>query len=530
VTEEADIVIIGSGIAGAFCAWRLARSGRRVLVLEAGPRIDRAEVMTKFASAHRYDYSWGYPNTPTAPRPDWGEGEDRYIVRDGPDPVSFEYLRVVGGTTWHWAASCDRVLPNDLRLKSEYGVGLDWPFGYDELEPYYTEVEREIGVSAGSNAHHGSPRSMPPPMPSLPVVYGERVIAEKLRKAGFEFASQAVARNSVVYDDRPPCDGYGQCLSICPIGAQYAAIVHIEKAERIGARVIANALAVHIEAEMSGLISGVRFKRPDGSTDRAVARTYIIAANVVESPKLLLASANERYPNGLANSSDQVGRNFMAQPVLQARMESVEPLFMGRGPISTQYVHSFRDGQSRRTEAAAGMFVENVFNIFPAALELIADELLPPNLDAAIRKRAMHEVAIFSFMEQLPQPGNRITIDRREHDSAGQPRIHVAFKLTDYEKRGIARAKQRLETVRDLIGSSLLKYNDAATQNHLAGTLRMGEDPNSSVVDRFGRTHDHPNLYVVGGAVFPTCPAIAPTLTIAAMSLRTADMIVQREN
>jgi len=99
VTEQADVVIIGSGISGAFCAWRLARSGRRVLVLEAGPRIDRAEVVTTFASAHRYDYSWGYPHTTLAPRPDWSEGQDHYIVQDGPDKVSFEYLRIVGGTT-----------------------------------------------------------------------------------------------------------------------------------------------------------------------------------------------------------------------------------------------------------------------------------------------------------------------------------------------------------------------------------------------------------------------------------------------
>ena len=528
MTEQADIVIIGSGIAGALCAWRLARTGRRVLVLEAGPRVDRADVVKRFASAHRYDYSWGYPNTPSAPRPDWSEGRDHYIVQDGPDRVTFEYLRIVGGTTWHWAADCDRVLPNDVRLKSEYGVGLDWPFGYEEIEPYYAEAERELGVSGDSDVHYGSPRSTAPPLPPLPKTFGEKVVADILSKVGISFATQAVARNSIAYDGRPQCDGYGKCLSICPIGAQYAAIVHVEKAEQIGARVIENALAVNVEGDTSGVITGVRFRRSDGSTELAVAKTYIIAANAVELPKLLLASASERYPKGLANSSDQVGRNFMAHPVLQTRMEAAKPLYLGRGPNSTMYIHSFRDLQSRRTEAAASMFVENVFNIFPATLELLADNVLPPNLDVAIRKRAIHEVEIFSFMEQLPRPENRITIDSSERDSSGQPRIRVAYKLSDYEKRGIARTKQRLDKIGRLLGSKWLKYNDLATQNHLAGTLRMGKNPKSSVVDPFGRAHDHPNLYVVGGAVFPTCPAIAPTMTIAGLSLRTAEAIARQ--
>jgi glucose dehydrogenase len=530
VTEEADIVIIGSGIAGALCAWRLAGRGRKVLVLEAGPRIERADVVKKFSSAHRYDYSWGYPNTPMAPRPDWSEGTDRYIVQDGPDIMPFEYLRIVGGTTWHWAADCERALPSDLRLKSEYGVGLDWPFGYDQIEPYYAEVERELGVSGGADAHKGSPRSTALPLPPMPLIYGERVIADKLRNAGIDFVSQAVARNSVAYDGRPQCDGFGMCLSICPIGAQYAAIVHIEKAEQRGARILANSRADRIEADESGRITAVQFARSDGATDRAVAKTYIIAANVVESPRLLLASANERYPKGLANSSDQVGRNFMAHLALQARMEVADPVYLGRGPNCTQYIHSFRDGPLRRTESAAGMFVENTFNIFPTTLDLLAEKLLPLDLDAAIRKRAIHDATFFAFVEQLPQPENRISIDWRERDSAGQPRIHLKYKIGEYEHRALAHTRERLESISRLLGSKWIKYNDRAGASHLAGTLRLGSDPKTSVVNPFGRAHDHPNLYIVGGSVFPTSPAIAPTMTIAALSLRSADTIVRQLN
>ena len=530
MTEEADIVIVGSGIAGAFCAWRLAGSGSRVLVLEAGPRIARSEVVDKFASAHRYDFSWGFPNPPTAPRPDWGEGPDRYIVQDGPDVVPFEYLRVVGGTTWHWGAACDRFLPSDFQLRSQYGVGADWPFGYDQIESYYAEVERELGVSGGADAHKGSPRSTVLPLPAIPLIYGEQVIAETLRKAGIEFESQCSARNSLPYDGRPQCDGFGMCLPICPIGAQYAAIVHIEKAEQRGARVLPNSRADRIEVDDSGRISAVQFARGDGSTDRAVGKVFILAANAVESPRLLLASASERYPRGLANSSDHVGRNFMMHLALHARMEIADSIFLGRGPIRTQYINSFRDGPSRRIEGAAYICVDNVFNIFPAALDLVEQKLLPPDLDTAIRNRAIHEAAFFSYIEQLPEPENRFTIDWRDRDSAGQPRIHLRFKVGDYERRALARTAERLESFGRLLGAKWLKYTDGAAAHHLAGTLRMGSDPKTSVVDPFGRAHDHPNLFVVGGSVFPTSPAIGPTMTIAALSLRTADTIARQPN
>jgi len=414
-----------------------------------------------------------------------------------------------------------------MRLKSEYGVGLDWPFGYDRIEPYYAEVERELGVAGGADAHKGSPRSTAPPLPPIPESYADRIVAEKLRGTGIEFASQAMARNSIAYYGRPQCDGYGKCISICPIGAQYAAIVHVEKAEKLGARVLANALADRIETDASGRISGVVFKRTDGSTERAVGSIYVIAANAVESPRLLLASANRRFPKGLANSSDQVGRNFMAHPAFQVSMECVDPVYQGRGPNSTQYILSFRDGPARRSESAAGMFMENVFNIFPATLDLVADKLLPPALDAAIRRRAIHEISFFAFVEQLPLPENRILIDWNDRDSAGQPRIHVKYRLGDYEKRGIEYIKERLELIGQRLGSKWLKYNDAVSQNHLTGTLRMGTDPKTSVVDPMGRAHDHPNLFVVGGSVFPTSPPIAPSMTMAALSLRTADAIAK---
>lgn len=526
MTEEADVVIVGSGISGAMCAWRLARAGRRVLVLEAGPRIKREDIVRKFSTAHRHDFSWGYPNSPSAPRPDWSSTKpDRYIAQDGPIAIPFEYLRVVGGTTWHWAASCDRFLPSDFRLKSEYGVGVDWPFGYQDLEPYYAEIERELGVSGGPHAQFGSPRSSPLPMSEMPAVYGETLVMDKLAGLGVQFVSQAAARNSEPYDGRPRCDGHGTCMPICPIGAQYAAIVHVEKAERLGARVLDNCRVDRFETDDAGRITAVQFGRSDGSTDRAVGKVFVLAANAVESPRLLLASASEKRPQGVANTSGQVGRNFMAHYAFITRMGIAEPVHFGRGPVRTRYITSYRDLPSRKTQSAAFVMAENVLDLFSTTIELLEQNLLPPELDAAIKYRAAHEATFFCFIEHLPQAENRITIDWTDRDSAGQPRIHVRYGLTDYERNCLTAMRSNVASFAKTLSADWTKEWDNMATNHLAGTLRMGTDPRASVVDPEGRAHDHPNLFVVGGSVFPTNPACGPTLTIAALALRTADVI-----
>ena len=166
-TLEADIVIVGSGIAGAISAYKLAQKGLSVLVLEAGPRIERQDVVKQFQNTHKLDFSSGFPNEDWAPRPDWGRADgDQYIDQStNTDIMRMEYLRVVGGTTWHWSANSIRLLPSEFKMQTNYGVGVDWPFDYEELEPYYSEAEQEMGVAAKDGEDDGSPRSAPYPIP-----------------------------------------------------------------------------------------------------------------------------------------------------------------------------------------------------------------------------------------------------------------------------------------------------------------------------------------------------------------------------
>src|SRR5258708_28617566 len=204
VTEQADVVVIGSGVAGAFSAWRLAARGLRVLVLEAGPRIERGDIVVGFSSSPRFSLTAGCPNPSWAPRPEWGAGDDSYIVQKGSVVVAFDYLRVLGGTTWHWNAGADRLLPADYRTKSTFGVGEDWPISYQDIEPYYVEAEREMGVSGGEGRN--SPRSEPYPMPVLPLSYADQTISARLRPIRLSVAHRPSARHSLPYDGRPQCD------------------------------------------------------------------------------------------------------------------------------------------------------------------------------------------------------------------------------------------------------------------------------------------------------------------------------------
>jgi glucose dehydrogenase len=527
LNEQADVVVIGSGVAGALCAFTLAQRGLKVLVLEAGPRIDRSKILDNLNSTYGLDLSSGYPNPDWSPRPDWSQGNDRYIRQSGPDLLRLEYLRVVGGTTWHWGGGCDRLLPTDLRLQSSYGVGVDWPISYHDLEPYYVRAERELGVAGDDAATGGSERSAPFPLAPVPQSFADKIIAEKLHALGIPLTSRAAARNTAPFDSRPRCDGFGTCSPLCPIGAQYSAIVHVEHAEQLGARVLAESRVDRLKADANGRIIAAQFGRTDGSLGMATAKIFVVAAHGVESPRLLLASADETVPKGIGNSSDQVGRNYMDHYGAEISLLTSPPLYPNRGPIFTSSIHAFRDGPLRATEAALMIYPANQANVFDLTVDLINGGDLPPTLDSEIRKRASRSVVFTVFAEQLPQSENRVTIDWSDRDTSGQPRIQLSYTVGDYTRAGLRRGVDVVKHVGEMLGSHNVQvaFN---SHSHIMGTIRMGHSQKTSVVDDVGRSHDHSNLFVVGSAVFPTSAAASPTLTIAALSLRTADAIAQQ--
>ena len=323
---EADAVIVGSGFAGALLADRLAGMGVRTAVLEAGPRVDRGAAFETFLGAAIKVPESPYERTATADFP-VSHDNDHWYRQSGPDKFKSTYLKAVGGTSWHWLGTCVRYLPSDFRMRSEFGRAVDWPIGYDDLEPFYTEAERELGVAGDSAWDPGLPRSGPYPMPPVPQTYLDSVYERRLAGTPYRVAATPQARNSVEREGRPACCGSATCIPICPVGAKYDATVHLDRAEAKGAALHERTTATLVETGDGGRVSGIRFCRPDGTGGLARGRIYVMAANAVETPRLLLHSRSERAPSGVANRSGHVGRNLMDHPVQLSWALAGEPVW-----------------------------------------------------------------------------------------------------------------------------------------------------------------------------------------------------------
>ena len=524
---EADVIVIGSGVAGAMTAWSLAGKGAKVVILEAGPRIRRADIVRKFTQSHKFDFSSGFPNEDWAPRPDWQGGGEPYFEQTGPQKSNIEYLRVVGGTTWHWDGSCSRLLPVDMRLKRAYGVGHDWPFDYAALEPFYCRAEKEMGVAGGGNAEPGSPRSRPYPLPPVPLSYSDKIVAAGLEKIGIAPAPQPAARNTLAYDGRSRCMGFGTCSPICPSGAQYGGMVHVQKAEKLGVAVLENTRVDRIVADHAGRITAAHAKKPDGTEVTARGRIFVLAANGIETSRLLLMSASESLPKGLANGSGRVGRNFFDHPGLIMRLRMPKPVYP-RGPHETMGSGTFRDGPFRKERSAWAIKVLSRPYAHETANEALQEGLEPPALDAAIRDRVSRHVDITSQMEQLPRPENGIALDWTRRDRAGQPLMRFHYSFSDYERAAFTECRKVFRRIAAALGAETVSVNGPWSHHHPQGMAMMGEEAKTSVVDPWCRSHDHPNLFLTGSAVFPSCGTVSPTLTIAAVALRTAEEIARQ--
>ena len=508
---DADAVVVGSGFAGALVADRLAASGVRTAILEAGPRVDRAAAFRTFLGAAARTPDSPYERPPHADYPvDPASG--RWYLQTGPDPFKSMYLKAVGGTSWQWLGTCVRCLPSDFRMRTLFGRAVDWPIGYGELEPFYIEAERELGVAGDSSEDLGSPRSGPFPMPPVPQTWLDRVYARVLAGTPYRVSMTPQARNSVDRDGRPACCGSATCIPICPVGAKYDATVHLARAEARGAALHECTTATFIETSDDGRVAAIRYRRPDGSGGRARGRVYVLAANAVETPRLLLHSRSGRLPDGVANRSGQVGRNLMDHPVQLSWAVAGEPVWPYRGPISTSGIENLRDGDVRRERSGLRIQISNDGWSWPTG-----------GADAA---HAARHVQLAALTEQLPDPENRVTLDDRQTDLYGVPLPRVHYRVEEYARAGLAAAREVHEAIFARLDATEIHHaGEFQGAGHAIGTTRMGDDPDGSVVDRDLRSHDHVNLFVVGAGAFPTSSTANPTLTIAALALRAADAV-----
>ncbi len=550
-TGQYDIVIVGSGVAGALVGWKLAQAGRRVLILEAGEQgPPRAELVESYAAAINKSLGSPYIASEPAkiPGPEQYGGNqkapplsarDDYYDQAGTDKYLSTYERRVGGTTWHWLGHTPRLLPNDFNLNSLYGVGVDWPLSYTDLEPWYCEAEKALGV-AGDDTQwanvHGAFRSQLFPMPPIWTSFSDDYIIRKVDGRAIlgvpvRILATPAARNSLPYDDRPPCAGNASCIPICPIGAKYDASVHVEKAKKAGATLRTRSIVTKLHVERDGTVQRVTYRPWNGPEGTVSGKLVIIAANAIETPKLLLLSAGNGAPNGVANSSDQVGRNLMDHLQKSVFAKLPDPVYPFRGPPSTAGIEAFRDGPFRRQIGALRISLDNDGwasrgSPYADADQLVQQGLFGADLQRSVRDAVIRQVRLSCSTEVLPDPNNRVTLSDLP-DTSGIPRPRLTFAAAKYTLDALNKALDAINEILAIVGGVPSSISPIGGAGHILGTCRMGSDLTKAVVDANGRSFDHKNLFIVGSSTFPTCGTANPTLTISALALRTADHILR---
>lgn len=505
--EPVDAVVIGTGAGGAPVFARLAQAGLRVVALEAG----RAWAPgTDFATDER--------------------SQDKLFWNDerlsaGGDPMAFGRNNSgigVGGSTLHYTAYTPRAQPDDLRLYSDFGVGVDWPIGFDALTPYYDELERLLGISGPTPYPWGPPRAQGYPLAPLPLGSAAQLMQRGCDALGLRTSPAANAALSAPYYQpgagwRPACTNRGYCQAGCSVGAKGSMdVTFIPQAVQAGGEVCAGCFVTQIETDKSGHVSGVVYVQ-DGQTVRQATRTVFLCGGAIETPRLLLL-------NNLANGSGQVGRNFMAHTGLQVWgqfADETRPWKGIPGGLISEDTHRPKDA-----DFAGGYLLQSI-GVMPVtyASQLARGSGLYGSEMLRHMERYNHVAGINILGEGLPYAHNRVELSD-ETDARGLPKPRICYTAGENEKRLTAHADKLMRAIWDAAGATeVWGFNRHA---HIIGTCRMGTNPADSVVDTDGQAHDVPGLYVSDNSHFPTALSCNPALTIMAMALRIADRFLAR--
>lgn len=506
--EQVDFCIVGIGSAGGVLLQRLARAGFHVVGLEAGPfwNTERDWVSDEAGSYQLY----------------WNE----LRITGGADPLALganNSGRGVGGGSVHWAGFTPRLHPSDFRIYSEDGVGVDWPFPYTELRPYYELLEKEIPVSGPAYYPWGDPHGYsygPHPMGGC----GD-ILVKGCTKLGIGVSiGGPVAILAGSHVDRPHCIYRGFCIQGCKVGAKQSTLIsHVPDAIEHRAEIRDHCMASRIELGKNGRVTGVEYFDREGHESFVKAKVVIVCGYAIETPRLLLNSACPGHEKGLANSSGTLGHYLMAQAgnVVLGRFEQLVRMY--KAPPAHALTEEFYETDLTRG-FARGFAVQTVG---PLPIAFARQMMVAKGAWGWGMRQVMmdynHWGAIALLGEILPWDANRVEL-ADEKDRHGIRVAKVTFNLFDNDKKLVEFGKNKVMEIMRAAGAT--EVVQEARYAHLVGGARMGNDPRSSVVDRFGRTHDIPNLFVCDGSILPTQGSANPGLTIQALAARTADYLI----
>jgi choline dehydrogenase-like flavoprotein len=521
---HSDVLIIGAGPSGGAAALRLIRAGLSVVCLEQGEWPDRMAYPGGKPNAELTalkQWSWD-PNVRAAP--------SDYAIDVTDSDTQMATFNGVGGGTVLFNAAWPRLLPSNFRSRSMRGYADDWPLDYAELQPYYEQTDREIGAS-GLGGNPVYPAGQEPPLPPLPIWPGGLAVARAHARLGWHWWPDTNAILSRPYDGRHSCVARGTCVTGCGEGAKASAdVVYWRHVTALGGQLITGARVTRIVLDGQGRAAGAEWYDPDGAGHLQSADVVLVAANGIGTPRLLLASANDRFPDGLANRSGLVGRNLMLHHHGFATGTFAEPLETWRGQNGS-WINSYQFYESDDSHGAPGTVRWTMCGLGASPLHT-ALGLGPagwgPGHHEALAADLGRTLGWYLCVEDIPSQENRVELSATQTDSAGLPIPVVHYHAPDESQKLLAWHQER--AVQSLMEAGAVRASEldmVKVTGHYMGTARMGDDRQTSVVDRNCMSHDIPNLGILDGSVFVTSAGVNPTTTIVALAARAADSLLR---
>ncbi|HYS58637.1 MAG TPA: GMC family oxidoreductase [Burkholderiales bacterium] len=513
--EKVDVVIVGAGASGSVYAAVVAKTGKKVVVLEQGPDWKLSDLISS-------DF-WGR-RIKTAGAP---------FILEGRNPMGYSYQSGwgVGGAALHYFANFPRLLPNDFKVKSEHNRGLDWPISYQDLAPYYDKVARDVGVSGDAKAEEiWRPAGAPYPMPPMKTFRNGDIWLKGFEAVGIRMVPAAVGMNSTDYKGRPACIYDGWCHVGCPTGALSNPLVtYLADARKAGAEVRAWSTVTRVLTNAKGTrVTGVEYYDQKKEKQFQPASVVVLAAWSAQNPRILLNSANGAHPKGLANRSGLVGKYMMTHFASGTWAIFDENVQNHMGTTGAQYMSYDRYGKTSHKGAFGSTFIVAGSALKTSDLGGFANarlDLFGADLHAFMQRAARGLTRINAFGEEMPNVENRVE-PASDKDEFGMPLGRIVHSYDeDVARVWNANFEEGLKIANAAGAKEAWSGRGAIPTIHLMGGTIMGTGAGNSVVNSFGQTHEIANLFVAGPGIFPTSGASNPTYTIFALSLRGAEQL-----